>query len=347
MTCYSGSDVQKIVAAFARLGIKPTVDGAAVKRAFRAAASQEHPDCFQSEADKRRAHVRFIELAEARDVAMTFSAHGVLTDILQSQPAATASNAYRREAASGEPVWEQASNADHTDGWDQGDDFWPKQSDTAYEEEWRVFVADENAYFRFWDSTSATLAVLVQSVSVSLFVSFLFGVIAFLGIPLIIVAIVLFVAFASASVAIPIVGWIVGLVVLGMLASAVGGLWEQLQTGIDSAALRMLQTVARTGYPSRAFAFSCAVSLSCAAALAIYLWSLTGTMGSLDLLFGLWRPDAAGLIAINASALFITMAVSLAVVWNRVGHHMASLDEAFAKIRNSASYGLVLASKSG
>ena len=50
------------------LGVKRDANKQEVKKAYRKLAQQWHPDNFQSEADKKKAEKKFIDIASAKEV---------------------------------------------------------------------------------------------------------------------------------------------------------------------------------------------------------------------------------------------------------------------------------------
>ncbi len=336
MAFLSGEEARAILAAYRRLGIQPTVDVASIKKAFRVAASKEHPDRFHTEAEKQRAHHRFIELAQARDLALRCVQSGLIADYLdhagRPSPEAGASDYDSRSAQSQEPGGAYAGTADdsHARTWVASDYDSEEQARTAYEEEWSVFIADEHAYFRFWDSASATVSVLVQTFSVSLAVSLMLGVILSVAGSLITLALIALVLTVVFSVSIPLIGWIAGALIAWWGWSVCRDGWHGVVAVVDDAALKMLSTVARTGYPTISF-----------------LTAFVTSLGLVLLAYSFLQHVGAGFLANVSLILFVIMGVSLLWVWYRVGALLRELDRAFAKIRASASYGLVVASEAG
>lgn len=297
-------DTREVIKAFDLMGIKPTLNTSAIKSSFRSAASKIHPDLFTDEIDKQNAHKKFVKLAAARDLLLEYVNSGSLLESLHEDAVNPTSNA--EDMAS----------------------YYAAKSGTAYDDEWSVFVTDSNAYFSFFDSASATITILFQALLVSVVVSLNTGILGLLSIPLFAIVIIFTVAFFSASISIPILGWIVGVLALGFIGGIMSAVWESVLNTVDNAAYKMLKTVARTGYPTRSFWFALFMSLL------IVLFSASGSY-----YYQLYDLGNAVII------FFIFISGSMLWVWSRIAQKLTQLDEAFENIRSSSSYALVLSSK--
>lgn len=321
----SPAEVTEIKSAFKLLGIEPTADRNAVKQAFRKAVKKWHPDRFQSEADKKRAHYEFIQLTKSRDCIFRAIEDPDLLSHLSSNAVKFNLNQENSQ-----------SSSEHQQGYKSSSDFSSysqkskteaKERKTAYEEEWKVFVEDENAYFDLMSSASATFGMLFQTFVVSLSVSV--GMTAMVALVILMASVVGLgvAAVTSAAVTIPVLGWFALAGILGWAFEKVGEVKDWIGRLIDDSAEKMLACVSRTGYPTRGSRIAIACSLGITLASDILIFAAGYRMFGTILLL-----------------LLLIMGGSLLAVNGRIAQRLRQMDEAFADIRATESYALVVAS---
>ena len=310
---HSSMDIDAVLAAFRTLGIPPTADGNAIRKAFRTAAMKFHPDRVQGDDAKASAQAEFNRLARARDLVLEAFQAGLLDDVLRHGTGRAASGG----TATPRTPTPSATRARAATP--------PERPAEAYEDEWKVFVADENAYFRLFDSASATLAVLAMTFMVTMWVSLYLSVLAVLFLLIMLVGGVLLLAVLSASIALPVLGWIFGIGVLMHLGAGVIKLGNAVEKAVDDAASNMLRTVARTGYPTANFYMAIGASM----ALLVGAIPVASRLG-------------AGVLTWPVVVLGLVMGGSMSLIWSKIGAKLAELDAAFARIRNTVSYALVV-----
>ena len=298
------TDPQQVQAALRLLKITGRPDKPTVIRAFRDAAKEVHPDKFRTEAEKAAAHPKFLKLVAARDLCL---------QALQEQVDGGARVPPRpdRATSSAPPRPDRAA---------------PRPTD--YRAEWDAFVKSENAYFNAMTAVGSSLHVGLQAVRVTLFACLIAGGMAVLFV--IIAALVagaIFVA-ASATVAIPVAGWVVGGFALLGLLHTVGELWNRASASYARAADSIFRGVAVTGRAAVTFhATFCAV-------IAV-LWAVGAVFLSLH--------GDAGLLGVVCVVMGFAVLLSYVIIFQLIAERMAELDAAFRRLREAPSFALVLA----
>ena len=298
----SHQDIQEVRRSFAILGIDPTIDRAKVVQAFRNQAKNCHPDRFLDPKEKARCHHKFIELSSARDHVLEVIVYPELMDIL----------AGRREP---EPMSDTSDGENPSGG----------RSGTAYDAEWTAFVKDEHAYFGLLTSTRATLLFTLHASSLGLSVGAALGLQGVLLLTFLVTLATLLVAALSSSVALPVLGWAIGIKLLISIPEWKRSLAKSIKTRFKRASEKTVRLVARTGFPSRAFWISLlAASLACilgASALFSFGHEVMG-----------WA----------CVLVLITMIPSMLMVYESIEKQLEEMDAAFDKIRKSSSYALIV-----
>ena len=298
------TDPQQVQAALRLLKITGRPDKPTVIRAFRDAAKEVHPDKFRTEAEKAAAHPKFLKLVAARDLCL---------QALQEQVDGGARVPPRpdRATSSAPPRPDRAA---------------PRPTD--YRAEWDAFVKSENAYFNAMTAVGSSLHVGLQAVRVTLFACLIAGGMAVLFV--IIAALVagaIYVA-ASATVAIPVAGWVVGGFALLGLLHTVGELWNRASASYARAADSIFRGVAVTGRAAVTFhATFCAV-------IAV-LWAVGAVFLSLH--------GDAGLLGVVCVVMGFAVLLSYVIIFQLIAERMAELDAAFRRLREAPSFALVLA----
>ena len=298
------TDPQQVQAALRLLKITGRPDKPTVIRAFRDAAKEVHPDKFRTEAEKAAAHPKFLKLVAARDLCL---------QALEEQVDGGARVPPRpdRATSSAPPRPDRAA---------------PRPTD--YRAEWDAFVKSENAYFNAMTAVGSSLHVGLQAVRVTLFACLIAGGMAVLFV--IIAALVagaIFVA-ASATVAIPVAGWVVGGFALLGLLHTVGELWNRASASYARAADSIFRGVAVTGRAAVTFhATFCAV-------IAV-LWAVGAVFLSLH--------GDAGLLGVVCVVMGFAVLLSYVIIFQLIAERMAELDAAFRRLREAPSFALVLA----
>lgn len=290
--------VQQIRDSYARLGIAPTIDKSAIIKAFRLAAQRIHPDKFQTPAEKELAHSEFIGIVKARDIALEAITQPEFLEYLSGgrEPAASTRTA--------RPTMEDKHS--------------------AHEREWEVFARDQDAYFNMMTTTSATLTAVMLSFGLGVVVSLLLG-----GWILCILVIggvlaLMLTALFSASVSIPIIGWIRLFFVLSLCSSSIKWVGKQLDHSIDASAGRMLKQVVRTGRPTQSFWLAFFIAVAILLPPGILLCTSEQEFWGVVLLI-----------------LLSIIGIAIAMVYAHIGSELSRLDSAFADIRGSRGYALI------
>ena len=321
----SSAEIREVKSAFRLLGIEPTVDRNKVKQAFKESAMEWHPDRFQDESDKKRAHHEFIQLTEARDCIFRAIEDSKLLSHLSSKTSGPVSEQKNSKSSSNyQRGYKRNSDSSSSS---QKSKTETKEKKTAYEEEWKVFVEDENAYFDLMSSTSVTFKMILQTFGVSLSVSV--GMTAMVALVIIMASVVGLgvAAVTSAAITIPILGWFALAGILGWAFEKAGEVKDWIGKLIDDSAEKMLACVSRTGYPTRGFRIAtfCSLGITLASNVLIFATG-SNTLGTILLL------------------LLLIMGGSLLAVNERIAQRLRRMDEAFADIRATESYALVVAS---
>ena len=320
------TDPQQVQAALRLLKITGRPDKPTVIRAFRDAAKEVHPDKFRTEAEKAAAHPKFLKLVAARDLCL---------QALQEQVDGGARVPPRPDrATSSAPPRPDRATSSAPPRPDRATSSAPPRPDRAaprptdYRAEWDAFVKSENAYFNAMTAVGSSLHVGLQAVRVTLFACLIAGGMAVLFV--IIAALVagaIFVA-ASATVAIPVAGWVVGGFALLGLLHTVGELWNRASASYARAADSIFRGVAVTGRAAVTFhATFCAV-------IAV-LWAVGAVFLSLH--------GDAGLLGVVCVVMGFAVLLSYVIIFQLIAERMAELDAAFRRLREAPSFALVLA----
>ena len=285
---------------FVTLGIDPTIDREKIIRAFRSQAKKCHPDLFKDAAEKDRCHTKFIDLTTARDGILELIAHPDLLSTL---------------AKGVEPAPAPASPSAIP----------PEGRGSDYEEEWRVFVDDANAYFRLITSTHATFVFMIHAVCLGVGIGVTLGLLAVLEVAFVATSATLLVAALSASIAIPAAGWYLGIKLLIATPGWTRSLTRSIRRRFDATAESTLRVVAKTGFPSRAFWSSFVVALAAA---------IGGATG----LF-VYGQNAIGWTVVVVAGI---MTIAMLQVHESIRGRLRRMDDAFSKIRSTRSYALMV-----
>ena len=189
-------------------------------------------------------------------------------------------------------------------------------------------MKSENAYFNAMTAVGSSLHVGLQAVRVTLFACLIAGGMAGLFVIIaVLVAGAIFVA-ASATVAIPVAGWVVGGFALLGLLHTVGELWNRASEAYERSADSIFRGVAVTGRAAVTFhATFCAV-------IAV-LWAVGAVFLSLH--------GDAGLLGVVCVVMGFAVLLSYVIIFQLIAERMAELDAAFRRLREAPSFALVLA----
>lgn len=285
---------------FVTLGIEPTIDRKRIIGAFRSQAKKCHPDLCRDAVEKERCHTKFIDLTTARDGILKLIAH---PDFL-----ATLAGDVKPAPVPASP------SAGHPDS---------RESD--YEEEWKVFVDDANAYFRLITSTHATFVFMIHAACLGVGIGVTLGLLAVLELAFVATVIILLVAALSASVAIPAGGWYLGIKLVIATPGWTRGLTRSIRRRFETTATSTLRVVAKTGFPTRAF-------------WASFVAALTAAIGGAAALFACGQNGLGWTVVVVACI----MTVAMLQVHESISERLRRMDEAFSKIRGTRSYALMV-----
>ena len=188
-------------------------------------------------------------------------------------------------------------------------------------------MKSENAYFNAMTAVGSSLSVGLQAVGVTLFACLIAGGMAVLFVLIAaLVAAAIFVA-GSATVAIPVAGWVVGGFALLALLGGVGEMWNRAGEAYAQTADGIFRRVAVTGRAARTFhATFCGVIA--------FLWGAGAVFSSL--------PGAA-LLGVACIVMGSAVLLSYVIIFQLIAERMAELDAAFRRLREAPSFALVLA----
>ena len=299
------TDPQEVQAALRLLKITGRPDKPTVIRAYREAAKLVHPDKFKLDAEKVAATKAFIALAEARDLCLR---------ALEEQVDGGGQAAAASGGSAARPRQERPSGQ-------------PERPD--YRAEWEAFATNQHAYFNAMTAVNSALTVGLQAAGITLFACFVAGGMAVLfGLIAALVAGAIFVA-GSATVAIPVAGWILGGAAVVGLLKKVGELWEAARESYVSSADSIFRGVAVTGRATVTFHATFWLVIVC-------FW-----------LIGALMVDShdGGTVFFGALCIITGFAslLSYLIIFSLIYHRMAELDAAFRRLREAPSFALVLA----
>lgn len=200
-----------------------------------------------------------------------------------------------------------------------------REQRSHYEDEWSVFVDDANAYFRLITSTHATLAFMIHAALLGVGIGATLGILAVLEMAFVATIVTLLVAALSASIAIPAAGWYLGIKLVLATPGWTKTLTWSIRRRFQTTASSTLRVVARTGFPTRAFWASFAAAL-------------TASIGGAVALFGFGQNGLGWTVVLVACI----MTVAMWHVHGSIREKLRRMDEAFARIRSTRSYALMV-----
>jgi hypothetical protein len=299
------TDPQEVQDALRLLKITGRPDKPTVIRAFRDAAKEVHPDKFRTEAEKAAAHPKFLKLVAARDLCL---------QALDEQVGGGGQTAAPSGASTARPPRERPAAQ-------------PERPD--YRAEWEAFATNQHAYFNAMTAVSSALTVGLQAAGITLFACFIAGGMAVLfALIAALVAGAIFVA-GSATVAIPVAGWILGGAAVVGLLKKVGELWEAARESYVSSADSIFRGVAVTGRAT--------VTFHATFWLVIVSFWLVGAL--------MVDSRDGGTVFFGALCIITGCAslLSYLIIFSLIYQRMAELDAAFRRLREAPSFALVLA----
>ncbi len=195
-----------VYASFQALGLEPTRDRAAIKKAFRREASLWHPDKHPPER-KPDCEARFNSLVNARDMCLEASEIELLMRDLESWDP-------KRQGVGGRGPTSAPRAPRPAPHPDRATGAPPRPSSSGRhtaDSEWQVFVDQPSAYFDLFSSSAAAFLVtgLVALLSMAITVTVIFVAIV-VSLVVMIVSLIL----SALAISIPVIGWI-GLAMAG------------------------------------------------------------------------------------------------------------------------------------
>ena len=308
------TDPQQVQEALRLLKITGRPDKPTVIRAFRDAAKEVHPDKFRTEAEKAAAHPKFLKLVAARDLCL---------QALDEQVDGGAQTAAASGGSTARPPRERPAAQ-------------PERPD--YRAEWEAFATNQHAYFNAMTAIKSARKVALQAVQATVVATL------YAAVMTIVIALIggllagAFFAAGSATIAIPVAGWILGWSALVALVGFAEEGWRETKQHFRTSAQTIFRSVAITGRATLMYHGIFIPLIVAFAGVSLAMFSYEYDSDSPDSFIFFWFLTALGCLCMSAASLLTYL-----IILVQIREQLRALDAAFRRLREAPSFALVLA----